>query len=627
MNLRDLKPGPLFTNADEDLPKLLGHMLTWVQFVPNIRHALGWRGLAPCEQYPYTWTARIGGRPGIFGVYPDGVESDDSGWAQATFRIAYFPDPDEPVLRHFSTLANSYAEKPDYRARIRSFVDDLDMAAAFEVGQLQFAADSKGSGLVLGLSGLSRRRVTVNEHSTNDEYAPVYTLAYQLFKVLAASAAYVVGEAPSQLVRNTRTGWRYSRMTDGRWREHVDDSLNHYELRLTFGGKDANPPVFDAPANTALKQTATWRAPAPLPALYACALWWRSHDLETLSVVDKRSLGVEDRPQLFVLSGFLGSGKTSFLQNFIEYQLQHRRFVAVIQNEVGKVSVDGKLLDEAYAITELNDGTVCCSLAGDLRPAIREILNNFHPDVIVIETSGIANPLGLQADVRALEDIVRFDSVTTVVDAEQFERCAHEYDVAADQVRAADVVVLNKTDLASNEKLDRLEQALRVINPHAAIARARNGAVNPGLLYDFGLTAGVETHDDAAAASTHSHDGVSSIKVDFPTHVQTKDLIDVLENVPPTVFRIKGVVDVVGRGPTLVQFVGGRFNLSEFQNPNVAERFLVLIGHELDIVSDRFRSIINAPDARECAEESLIDQPRSAAARQQLNEQTRSNTA
>ena len=62
MNLYDIKPGPLMPNPEKDLPELLGHLLTRVQFVPNVRHALGWRGLAPCEQYPHTWTARIGGR-------------------------------------------------------------------------------------------------------------------------------------------------------------------------------------------------------------------------------------------------------------------------------------------------------------------------------------------------------------------------------------------------------------------------------------------------------------------------------------------------------------------------------------------------------------------------------------
>lgn len=610
MNLGDIKPGPLIPNPDKDLPELLGHLLTRVQFVPNIRHALGWRGLALCEQFPYTWTARIGGLPGVYGVYPDNVESNESGWAQASFRIVYFPAPDEPILRRFSHTARAYAAHPDYQAFIREFVVDLDMAAAFEVGTFQFAANSDGTGLILGLSGLSRRRVKVDSSGTFDEHAPIFTIAFQLFKVLAASVAYAVGEAPSQLTRNTHTGRSYSRTVDGRWNDHIDELHNFNVLRLRFGCNDTEPQVFSTSNLNSVKQSFTWCAPAPLPTLYKDALWWHAHDFETLSVIDKRSLGIEDRPQLYVLSGFLGSGKTSFLQNFIEYQVQHQRFVAVIQNEVGKVSVDAKLLDEAYAITELNDGTVCCSLAGDLRPAIREILKNFHPDIIVIETSGIANPLGLQADVRALEDLVRFDSVTTVIDAEQIERCLNEFDVTADQVRAADVLVLNKIDLVTTDELTRIEKTLRTINPCAAMTRARNGSVNPGLLYDFSLTAGEDVaegqHENQNGVPFHVHDRVSSLKVDCPARLQTKQLVTVLENISPNVFRIKGVVDLVGRGPTLVQFVGGRFSLSDFQNPKATERFLVLIGHELDSVVNSIRSLNDVSTARGCSTEHSI---------------------
>ncbi len=71
----------------------------------------------------------------------------------------------------------------------------------------------------------------------------------------------------------------------------------------------------------------------------------------------------------------------------------------------------------------------------------------------------------------------------------------------------------------------------------------------------------------------------------------TQRLFQLLENVPPNVFRIKGVIDLVGRGATLVQFVGGRFNLSEFQNLKETERFLVLIGHELDATAAAVRSL------------------------------------
>ena len=84
----------------------------------------------------------------------------------------------------------------------------------------------------------------------------------------------------------------------------------------------------------------------PLPPYMAHRLWWNSHTLDGVKRFDKRALSVENRPRLFVVAGFLGSGKTSFLQSFLEYHLNRGRFVAVIQNELGKVSLDGKLTGE-----------------------------------------------------------------------------------------------------------------------------------------------------------------------------------------------------------------------------------------------------------------------------------------
>ena len=126
--------------------------------------------------------------------------------------------------------------------------------------------------------------------------------------------------------------------------------------------------------------------------------------------IDKKSLGIDERPPLIILSGFLGAGKTSFLQHFIEYQTQCSRFVAVI----GEVGLDGKLLDDT--ITEIDEGCVCCSLVGNLKRAVNGILSSFQPDYIILETTGAANPLNLLDEIVELEAQVRYDCTVTVVD-------------------------------------------------------------------------------------------------------------------------------------------------------------------------------------------------------------------
>ena len=208
----------------------------------------------------------------------------------------------------------------------------------------------------------------------------------------------------------------------------------------------------------------------------------------------------------------------------------------------------------------------------------------------MLETSGAANPIGMQEDIRALEELVRFDSITTVVDAEKFEESQRHYDVVSDQVEAADVVVLNKIDLVDDISLARLKLKLSNLNPYALLVSATQGVINPSLLYEFDLATDskrkMHQHD---AHHEHRHDAISSEKITLPNRINTNQMLEALERIPPSVFRIKGIVDLVGRGPTLVQFVGGRFSLSEFQNPNVTDRFLVLIGKDLTPVKSSFQ--------------------------------------
>ena len=199
------------------------------------------------------------------------------------------------------------------------------------------------------------------------------------------------------------------------------------------------------------------------------------------------------------------------------------RFVAVIQNELGEVSLDGKLTEDAFAVADLTEGTVCCTLLGELRPALREIVTNYQPDLIVLEMSGAANPLGLAEDLLALEEWIAFDSVTTIIDAENFQQSLREHDIVGDQVRAADLIVINKTDLIALDDLVELKREIRKLNDHAAITETRHGYVNPRLLYDAdlelktdateGRVAGQHTPVFPATVEKHHHDGLSTARV------------------------------------------------------------------------------------------------------------------
>ena len=287
-----------------------------------------------------------------------------------------------------------------------------------------------------------------------------------------------------------------------------------------------------------------------------------------------------------MLTGFLGSGKTSFLQHFIEYQVQLNRFVAIIQNEIGEIGLDGKLLDHDYSVTEIDEGCVCCTLIGSLKNAIHQILSSFHPDYIVLETTGLANPYNLLDEISEVNELVRFDSITTLVDGLNVDKSLEDYQVAKDQIKAADILLLNKKDLLDEIQLKEIHQNLRRINPDAPILSTKQGDINPSLIYgidpqdikEITLTKGLQgaTHHHYYS---HKDDGLSSYKISFSRPVERERFLDGIKALPSSIFRMKGILDFVdSKLPLLFQYVGGRFEFSEFNNPKMTDRFLILIG-------------------------------------------------
>ena len=157
--------------------------------------------------------------------------------------------------------------------------------------------------------------------------------------------------------------------------------------------------------------------------------------------------------------------------------------MAVIQNEIGQKGLDGKLMGQHYAVTEVDEGCVCCTLAGSLRAALSGILSEFQPDFVVLETTGLANPANLLSEIADLDDLLEFASVTTVVDAAGAVRALDNHEVARSQVRLADVLLINKADLVSESSLDGLETRLRALNTAGTIHRVVQGDIPAAALY------------------------------------------------------------------------------------------------------------------------------------------------
>src|SRR5258708_1382929 len=187
-----------------------------------------------------------------------------------------------------------------------------------------------------------------------------------------------------------------------------------------------------------------------------------------------------------ILTGFLGAGKTTLL-NYILKQNQGYKF-AVIVNEVGKIGIDGALIEKTDDdILELSNGCLCCTVRKDLVKGVQTLLKKGGFDYLLIETTGIADPGPVAqtfVNIPALQQFVQLDGIITVIDAEQIFRQMKETEVAGVQISLADTILLNKTDLVDENHLKQVIQRIRGINPHCAIIRSQHGKVNLKLLLD-----------------------------------------------------------------------------------------------------------------------------------------------
>ena len=185
----------------------------------------------------------------------------------------------------------------------------------------------------------------------------------------------------------------------------------------------------------------------------------------------------DDRVPVTVLTGFLGSGKTTLLNRILTEE--HGQRIAVIENEFGEVGIDNDLvIDAEEEIFEMNNGCICCTVRGDLIRILGRLMKRRDRfDRILIETTGLADP-GPVAQTFFVDDEMsgrlRLDGIVTVVDAKHVWQHIDSAPEVKEQLAFADVVLLNKADLAEGEELDRLERRVRGINSRARLHRSTN---------------------------------------------------------------------------------------------------------------------------------------------------------
>ncbi|HMA50065.1 MAG TPA: GTP-binding protein [Magnetospirillaceae bacterium] len=308
-----------------------------------------------------------------------------------------------------------------------------------------------------------------------------------------------------------------------------------------------------------------------------------------------------------ILTGSLGAGKTTLLNRILSEAHGHR--YAVMVNEFGEIGIDHDLIEAGdEELVEMSNGCLCCTVRGDLIRALYGLLGRADAfDTVLIETSGLAEPAPVLQSLLVdpyLRERTEIASVITLADAAHVERRLADSVEAVEQIAFADQILLNKTDLADEQTLTRIEARLRALNPLARLQRSRHGDIPLDRLLSgggFSLDRIVELEPDLLAGTLHRHDhhhhdhAIDSVSLRAERPLDQARFTAWIEALiaerGADILRAKGILDIAGAESRLVVQAVHHQLEGDFQRPwrpgEIRCSRLVLIGRHLDAAALR----------------------------------------
>ncbi|UXP30785.1 GTP-binding protein [Reichenbachiella agarivorans] len=265
------------------------------------------------------------------------------------------------------------------------------------------------------------------------------------------------------------------------------------------------------------------------------------------------------RIPVHIITGFLGSGKTTFLNYFINQRLPER--ILVIENECGETNVDGALIiDGVEEVVELSAGCLCCSLSDGLLDVLESAYKKRDQyDRLIIETTGIADPSSIiQAflDNPAVEKVYNLEQVICLADAGLVGEWISETEEALRQIALADAILINKSETVSNHELIEVKNLLEGINPQAKVFTGQQGVFAIDELLQLGITK-AKAIESIAHAPTHHHEHdtketnshkITTFTISFPNPLDLNnlslDLNRIVHLYRHQVYRVKGFIAI-----------------------------------------------------------------------------------
>lgn len=313
-----------------------------------------------------------------------------------------------------------------------------------------------------------------------------------------------------------------------------------------------------------------------------------------------------------ILSGFLGSGKTTLLSKLLNFYEKKGVRPAIIMNEVGDVNLDGQLVNEDVPLREMLSGCICCTISGDLGMEIQKLVYESSPDLIIIEATGVANPIDIFEAVTEAALLIPIDiyAMITVLDAGHFQHWYRKgsgktYHLMRDQIRCASVLLLNKSDLIHISDLNELRKIVESINPNALLYDTVHCQIDFSVLdtvfledtFPITLEESYQenthqqsvcnhSHHDqhsqnAAHVHHHSYDHVMVYTHYFQHYIDRSGFEQIIRELPESVYRAKGIFTEAGTGQRMMfQFAYRQLELIPINPQGMVQDVAVFIGEQ-----------------------------------------------
>lgn len=270
------------------------------------------------------------------------------------------------------------------------------------------------------------------------------------------------------------------------------------------------------------------------------------------------------KTKLLVVTGFLGSGKTSFLKFLLEKYSDNQK-IAVIQNEFSGLNIDAVELKNTkwkFELVEINNGSVFCVCQfSNFREQLSLLHNDYNPDLVVLEATGLADPLAIGTIFNNNPEYFLY-KIVTIVDAHNYMVASKAVMAVNNQIRVADVILINKCDLVIDSEIDVIKSKLNELNPSALIVES-----NYSEYRDFNL-------DEESESAIKSDGELSQPNPDIVSEVYresraftVEELEGFIKNLPSQLIRMKGFIKLEGGRSCSVQFVSGQLDVKMNDNP------------------------------------------------------------